>query len=201
MIHFNAVDWKCVLYINEIKIGEHTGGYTDFYFDITKSLNDGINNIILKVWDPSDKGYQPVGKQTLNPNSIWYTSISGIWQTVWLEPVNDKFIKKLEINNDFDNKEIKINFKTNCDEKLPLTVSLIYNKEEILNLNGISNTEIIFKIPDKYFHPWSPIEPNIYIIKVQLLNESKNLIDSISSYTTIRKVEQKKMKKDIIVYL
>ena len=195
LIHFNAVDWKCVLYINEIKIGEHTGGYSDFYFDITKSLNDGINNIILKVWDPSDKGYQPVGKQTLNPNSIWYTSISGIWQTVWLEPVNDKFIKKLEINNDFDNKEIKINFKTNCDEKLPLTVSLIYNKEEILNLNGISNTEIIFKIPDKYFHPWSPIEPNIYIIKVQLLNESKNLIDSISSYTTIRKVEQKKDEK------
>ena len=108
LLHFNAVDWKCELFINDIKIGEHIGGYSEFYFDITNKLLEGKNKILLKVFDPSDKGYQPVGKQSLNPNGIWYTSISGIWQTVWLEPVSEKYIEKIEINNDFDNKEIKI---------------------------------------------------------------------------------------------
>ena len=192
MIHFNAVDWICELFINEIRIGEHIGGYSAFSFDITKSLKEGINKIILKVWDPSDKGYQPVGKQTFSPNSIWYTPISGIWQTVWIEPVSEKYFKKLEVNNDLDSKEIRINFKLNLEEKLPLSINLIYNEKEILKSNAITNKEIIFKIPDEYFHPWSPSEPNIYIIKAQLLNNKEEIIDSISSYTTIRKIEQKK---------
>jgi len=194
LIHFNAVDWICELFINEIRIGEHIGGYSAFSFDITKSLKEGINKIVLKVWDPSDKGYQPVGKQTFSPNSIWYTPISGIWQTVWIEPVSEKYIKTLEVKNDFDSKEIRINFKLNLEEKLPLSISLIYNEKEILKSNGFTNKEIIFKIPDEYFHPWSPSEPNIYIIKAQLLNNKEEISDSISSYTTIRKIEQKKDK-------
>jgi beta-galactosidase/beta-glucuronidase len=110
-LNFGGVDWKCTIYINDIKIGEHLGGYSAFNFDITNSLKKGKNKLIVKVIDPTNKGYQPCGKQALNPNGIYYTSISGIWQTVWLEPVNKDYIKNIEINNDFDNKEIKINFK------------------------------------------------------------------------------------------
>ena len=192
IIHFNAVDWKSELYINDDKIGEHYGGYSEFNFDITKNLKTGKNKIILKVWDPSDTGYQPIGKQCLDPKVIWYTSISGIWQTVWLEPVNQQYIKKLEINNNYDNKEIKINCLLNTEEKLPLEMSLIYKEKEILKQKGISNTEIVLKISEENFHPWSPTEPNLYIIKIEIFDESNKLIDSILSYTTIRKIEQRK---------
>ena len=192
IIHFNAVDWKSELYINDDKIGEHYGGYSEFNFDITKNLKTGKNKIILKVWDPSDTGYQPIGKQCLDPKVIWYTSISGIWQTVWLEPVNKQYIKKLEINNNYDNKEIKINCLLNTEEKLPLEMSLIYKEKEILKQKGISNTETVLKISEENFHPWSPTEPNLYIIKIEIFDESNKLIDSILSYTTIRKIEQRK---------
>ena len=192
LLHFNAVDWKCELFINDIKIGEHIGGYSEFYFDITNKLLEGKNKILLKVFDPSDKGYQPVGKQSLNPNGIWYTSISGIWQTVWLEPVSEKYIEKIEINNDFDNKEIKINCKLNKDENLPLKISLLYNEKEFMKIKGNSNSDIVFKIPEEYFHPWSPNEPNIYRIKAELFDNEDKIIDSIESYTTIRKIEQRK---------
>ena len=192
IIHFNAVDWKCELFINDNKVGEHFGGYSEFNFDITKYLKEGINKITLKVLDPSDKGYQPIGKQCLDPQVIWYTSVSGIWQTVWIEPVNDLYIKNIEINNDYDNKEIKINCKVNENEKFPLEISLIYKEKEIIILKGYSNENIIFKIPEQNFYPWCPNEPNLYRIKANLFDKTNKLKDSILSYTTIRKIEQKK---------
>ena len=202
IIHFNAVDWICELYINDNKIGEHSGGYSEFSFDITKNIKEGKNKILLKVFDPSDKGYQAVGKQTLNPNVIWYTSISGIWQTVWLEPVNEIYIKKLEINNDYDKKEIKINVKLNLDVKLSLEVSLLFKDDELMKLKGFSNSEIVFNIPDNHFHPWSPNEPNIYSFNINLFDNNQKIIDSIVSYTTLRKLEQKKDKNGIYrIYL
>ena len=202
IIHFNAVDWICELYINDNKIGEHSGGYSEFSFDITKNIKEGKNKILLRVFDPSDKGYQAVGKQTLNPNVIWYTSISGIWQTVWLEPVNEIYIQKLEINNDYDKKEIKINVKLNLDEKLPLEVSLLFKDDELMKLKGFSNSEIVFNIPDNHFHPWSPNEPNIYSFNINIFDNNQKIIDSIVSYTTLRKVEQKKDKNGIYrIYL
>ena len=192
LIHFNAVDWKCELFINDIKVGEHIGGYSEFNFDITKNLKEGKNKILLKVFDPSDKGYQPVGKQSLNPNGIWYTSISGIWQTVWLEPVNEKYVKKIDINNDFDYKEIKINCKLNIEENLPIEISLLFKEKEFMKIKGNANSDIVIKIPEEYFHPWTPSEPNIYRIKAELIDKTDKIIDSIESYTTIRKIEQRK---------
>ena len=192
LLHFGAVDWKCTLYVNEAKIGEHSGGYSPFYFDITNRIKEGINKIVLQVYDPTNRGEQPIGKQTLSPGSIWYTPISGIWQTVWLEPVNENYITKLEINNDYDNKEIKITFKLNSEEKLPLDVKLEFNENEIQTIQGNSNEEITIKISDEDFHPWSPSEPNLYNIKAELLSKEGKVIDSLVSYTTIRKIEQRK---------
>ena len=192
LLHFGAVDWKCTLYINEAKIGEHSGGYSPFYFDITKRIKEGKNTIVLQVFDPTNKGYQPVGKQTLSPGSIWYTPISGIWQTVWLEPVNEHYIKTLEINNDFDKKQIKITFNLNSEEKLPLKVKLEFDEDEIMTVKGKSNEEVVLEIPEDDFHPWSPSEPNLYYLKVELFSEDEETLDSFTSYTNIRKVEQKK---------
>ena len=192
LIHFGAVDWKCELFINNIenKIGEHEGGYSPFYFDITQYLNKkGKNKIILKVLDPTNRGYQPVGKQVNYPKAIWYTSVSGIWQTVWIEPVEQYYITNLEVNNKFDNKEIKITFKLNSDILLPLNLTLEYKNKIIVKANGKSNQEISIKIPDEDFHPWSPSEPNLYNIKADLLSGKGNIYDSVLSYTAIRKIE------------
>ena len=192
LLHFGAVDWKCILYINEFKIGEHVGGYSSFYFDITKRLKEGKNKIILQVIDKTDRSYQPVGKQTLTPGSIWYTPISGIWQTVWLEPVGEHFIETIEVNNDFDNKEVKLNFKINSYIKLPIKLTLIYNNTIINSTFGKSNEEISIKIKNDSFYPWSPSKPNLYEIKAELYSELGYLHDSVKSYTTIRKIEQRK---------
>ena len=192
LLNFGAVDWKCIIYINDIKVGEHTGGFSAFNFDITNYLRKGINKLIVKVIDPTNQGYQPRGKQVLNPKQIYYTAISGIWQTVWLEPVNKDYIKNLEINNDFDNKEIKINFKLNSQKRLPISLSLEYKGQNIKKVKGISNDNITINLENNDFHPWSTYDPNIYTIKAELFNEKNQLIDSIESYTTIRKIEQRK---------
>ena len=192
LLHFGGVDWKCYIYINDEKVGEHSGGYSPFFFDITNKLKKGKNKLIIKVIDPTNKGYQPIGKQILNPFQIYYTAISGIWQTVWIEPVNRDHIENLEINNNFDKKEIKINFKLNSEKELPIRIYLEYNGQNIKEIKGMSNNNITIKLQDNEFHSWSPSEPNIYNIKAELFNESNELIDSILSYTTIRKIEQRK---------
>ncbi len=87
LLHFGAVDYQCQVWINGKAIGSHTGGYLPFTFDITDALKDEENELTVSVWDPTDTGLQQRGKQVLNPRGIWYTPISGIWQTVWLEMV------------------------------------------------------------------------------------------------------------------
>ena len=192
LLHFGAVDWKCTLYVNEAKIGEHSGGYSPFYFDITKRIKEGKNSIVLQVFDPTNKGYQPVGKQTLSPGSIWYTPISGIWQTVWLEPVNVHYFEKIEVNNNYDDKVVRLKFIINSDIKLPVNYTLKYNDIIIGKANGKTNEEISINIPEKDFHPWSPYEPNLYTVNAELYSELNYMYDSISSYTTIRKIEKRK---------
>ena len=88
LLHFGAVDWQSTVWINEARVCEHRGGYDPFTCDITDALvSSGDQDLRVSVWDPTDKGPQPRGKQVLNPKSIWYSAVTGIWQTVWLEPV------------------------------------------------------------------------------------------------------------------
>jgi len=102
------VDWESDIYINKIKVGTHRGGYCPFSFDITDYLQPGDNSIVVSVWDRTDKGKQEHGKQVLTPNFIWYTAVSGIWQTVWLEIVSKHYIDHLYIQPDLDRELIKI---------------------------------------------------------------------------------------------
>jgi hypothetical protein len=189
LLNFGAIDWKSEIYINYKKVGEHEGGFTPFSLDITNYIKyDEKNNLIVKVFDPTDTSYQPVGKQTLKPNGIWYTAVSGIWQTVWIEPVKDHYITNIFINNNFDKKQIKVYFKINSDILLPIKFTLSYKEKVIINGTDSSNKDIIINIPDNYFHPWSPSEPNLYYFKIELYSKTGNLYDSIDSYTLIRKV-------------
>ena len=197
LLNFGAVDWKCEVFVNRAKVGEHTGGYSYFYFDITKYLKGAKNIITLKVTDTTDTTdlnlgkYQAVGKQTLNQSRIWHTPSSGIWQTVWLEPVSAHFIDKVEVNNDYDNKKIKINFKVPKNLKLSVGYIVEYNNKDIAFGFGISNEEITINITDN-FKPWSPSEPNLYKIIGELIGFSGEYLDKITTYTAVRKVESKK---------
>jgi hypothetical protein len=201
LINFGAVDWKCEVFINRNKVGQHTGGYSYFYFDITGFLKEGKNTILLKVVDVSDTvystwgKYQPVGKQTITPNGIWYTPASGVWQTVWLEPVNEYYIEKLEINNNYDSREIKVTFKVANNVKLPIEFKVKFNDVLVGETKGKSNEEISIKLSNENFKPWSPAEPNLYTITADLLLDSGEIVDSITSYTTIRKIESKRDSK------
>ena len=87
MLNFEAVDWQADVYVNDIQVGRHTGGYTHFSFDVTPYLKNGDNRLAVRVLDATDNDFQPRGKQVKNPNGIWYTAVSGIWQSVWIEPV------------------------------------------------------------------------------------------------------------------
>ena len=109
LLNFGAVDWKADVWINDIKIGSHQGGYTAFSFDITPFLNKEMQKLTVRVWDPSDKGFQPRGKQVEDPRGIWYTSVTGIWQTVWLEAVSENFLTAIKSIPNIDSKTLTVN--------------------------------------------------------------------------------------------
>ena len=190
LINFGAVDWKCEVFINRRRVGEHTGGYSYFYFDITKYLNGRKLIITLRVTDVTDTNYsyQPVGKQTITPNGIWYTPASGIWQTVWLEPVSPHFFEKIDINNDYDKKQINLIFKVANNLKLPVECIIKYNNKIIGTGKGNSYQQISINVSEN-FYPWSPSMPNLYTIVAVLKSYDGKILDIITSYTSIRKIE------------
>jgi len=109
LLHFEAVDWETTVWVNDKQVGTHRGGYDPFTFDITDALKDtGSQEIILSVWDPTNAGTQPRGKQVRRPRGIWYTAVTGIWRTVWLEPVNEAYIESLNIVPDIDAGVVRI---------------------------------------------------------------------------------------------
>ena len=92
LLHFDAVDWDAEVWLNDAPLGRHTGGYTAFAFDITPYLGKGPQRLTVRVLDGTDNGLQPRGKQVSRPGGIWYTPVTGIWQSVWIEPVPDGYI-------------------------------------------------------------------------------------------------------------
>src|SRR5690606_26886026 len=121
------------VWINDIKIGSHSGGYAPFSFDITPFLNDEESQqLTVKVWDPTDDGPQPRGKQVKEPEGIWYTPVTGIWQTVWLEPVNEKSINNLRFTPDIDNNTIKMSLESEKADYGDVVEVIVYDGAEII---------------------------------------------------------------------
>ena len=107
LLHFGAVDWDCDVFVNGTLLGNHQGGYDPFWFDITDALKaTGPQELVVSVLDPTNKGRQPVGKQCDNPHGIWYTAVTGIWQTIWLEPVARTYIDTIKIIPDVDTPDV-----------------------------------------------------------------------------------------------
>ena len=139
LLHFGAVDWKSEIWLNDIKIGSHTGGYTPFSFDIRPFLNKtGDQKLVVRVWDPTDNGFQPRGKQTSKPNSIWYTAVTGIWQTVWMEPVADKYIENIRSTSNIDKSQLTVNVESNGTTSADVVEVKVYDGKNILSTTKAS---------------------------------------------------------------
>jgi len=173
LLNFGAVDWEATVFINGQKAGIHRGGYTSFSFDITSLLKAGDNELTVKVYDPTDKGIGPHGKQLLNPQSIYYTPSSGIWQTVWMETVPENYVGSLTITPDIDRSIVTVTVNSAASDPVVLQV----NDQ---TANGQTNIPIIF--PLKNAHLWSPADPHLYNLTVSLGK------DKVKSYFGMRKV-------------
>lgn len=195
LLHFGAVDWKAEVYLNDIKIGTHTGGYTPFDFDITPYLKSGEQKLVVKVWDPTDESYIPRGKQNKKGSSIWYTPVSGIWQTVWLEPVNKKYITSVVPVPDIDKKSLTVKISAqNTQTSDIIQVTLKDNGNIIATAKGVAGQALDVSVPDMKL--WSPDSPFLYDMEVALLDKGK-VVDKVSSYAAMRKVSTHKDKDGI----
>lgn len=197
LLHFGAVDWKTDVWINDIKVGTHKGGYTPFSFDVTPFLTkSGDQKLVVKVWDPSDKGFQPRGKQIHNPHGIWYTPVTGIWQTVWLEPVADKFIKNVRTVPNIDNSSLSVQVTTCATNYADLYEVTVFDGDKQVAIAKASTSQPIdIAIPNQKL--WDTKNPFLYDMKVKLLSNGK-VVDEVDSYFAMRKVSTKRDENGIV---
>jgi hypothetical protein len=184
LLHFGAVDWRCTVYVNGKAAGSHDGGSDPFSFDITSLLNaSGDQELQVAVWDPTSDGGQPNGKQNNYPNGIWYTPNSGIWQTVWLEPVAEAHITSYEPIPDIDNGSVSIKVNaTDMSAKAKITVK--FDGTEVASAEGNIGEFTTIAIPSAKL--WSPDEPNLYDVDITLLRNGQPT-DKVQGYFGMRK--------------
>ncbi len=195
LLHFGAVDWQTEVFVNDQLVGEHRGGYDPFSFDITPYLKkSGSQNLKVKVQDATDNGFQPRGKQCIISSGIWYTPVSGIWQTVWLEPVSAAYVENYYVVSDIDNATMTFEVSVQTDEGDVVKVAVLeggegYSAEKpsqnIIAEAVVENGKAVVNIPD--MKTWSPDSPYLYGVKVYVQRKGK-VIDSVDGYTAMRKI-------------
>jgi beta-galactosidase/beta-glucuronidase len=197
LLHFGAVDWEATVWVNGQHVGTHRGGYDPFSYDITAVLRDkGPQEIVVSVWDPTDAGGQPRGKQVREPHKIWYTPTTGIWQTVWLEPVNIPHIESLKIVPDIDGEHVYVTAV--CSEAtggMTVEASAKAKDLEEVTATGEPGKQIAVDIDDPEL--WSPDSPFLYDLTVTLKDRQGRVLDSVDSYFGMRKISVEKDKAGI----
>ena len=191
LLHFGAVDWEAEVWVNGIRAGSHQGGFDGFSLDISDLLIKGEKQTIrVRVWDPSDAGPQPRGKQVQNPRGIWYTPVTGIWQTVWLETVPVQHITGVTSKTDWGNKNLIFSPEIQSNSQ-DLTVQI-----SVMDPEGFSETKsaklgepIQIHLPNP--KPWSPGDPFLYPVSVKLY-QGKKLLDEAQSYAAFRDIRMAK---------
>ncbi len=187
LLHFGAVDWQADVYVNGLHAGRHRGGYTPFTLDITGLVRaDGEQELVVSVWDPTNTGTQPRGKQVLEPEGIWYTAVTGIWQTVWLEPAPDVSIRRLVLTPDVDRSAVAIRVTTSGDasgmEVLATAFDGARRAGQAAGRPGAS-----FLVPVASPKLWSPDSPHLYTLRVSLRRGGRTA-DEVESYFGLRKI-------------
>ena len=167
LLHFGAVDWQAEIWVNGKSVGSHLGGYLPFHFDITPYLWEGENVLLVAVWDPSEAGLQECGKQTSTPNGIWYTAVSGIWQTVWLEPVSPTHIESFRLTPDLDRGVVTLDVSLGGETKGTLIEASASSQGKVIaSAEGMTWIPFEITLPD--VHAWSPEDPFLYDLHLDL---------------------------------
>ena len=187
ILHFGAVDWRAVVSVNGKTVGEHKGGYTPFHFDITDALaGGGEQELVVSVWDPTDAWTQARGKQVSEPAGIWYTSVTGIWQTVWMEPVPAASIAALSIVPNIDSQSIQLRVSTRGrDAGMQVRAAVYAGGRAIARGSGSPNRPLRITIENPRL--WTPDSPHLYDLDVQL-TRGQDPVDRVGSYFAMRKV-------------
>jgi beta-galactosidase/beta-glucuronidase len=202
LLNFEAVDWEANVWIDGEKLGTHRGGYTPFNFDATSKLEPGTtHDLLVSAWDPSDAGTQPCGKQHNDPEGIWYTPSSGIWQTVWMEPVDA--LRLTNVRLDWDARSSKVSLIADWKYSgllagpIGATIAVdLYlgtarsgeSRTKIASATGFGGKPISLPIPPKDVRLWSPDSPVLYDAEIRLLGPINQVVDEVESYCALRTV-------------
>lgn len=190
LLNFEAVDWRCCVYVNGDSVGGHDGGYDPFSIDITDKVNYGRDNVVaVRVYDPTDWKSIPRGKQVLSPGGIFYTSCSGIWQSVWVEAVPQTYIQDFHLTPDIDRGTLTIQAATGgtSANASTLKATAFHGDKQVATATAVatdSTTTLVLSIPNPDL--WSPDHPFLYDLKLELTDASGNT-DEVSSYFGMRK--------------
>jgi beta-galactosidase/beta-glucuronidase len=208
LLHFGAVDWQTDVWLNGSLAGKHVGGYCPFYFDITDLLlKDHSQTLLVAVRDPSNDGYQQRGKQSLWPGDIFYTAVSGIWQTVWLEPVPSLAIQALKMTPDVDAATLNLTVRlhdagsgarhdavdsgsgarhdSGLDERR-LEIQAYAGDQLVAETTSPASQPIALQLPAEHLHVWSPNDPFLYNLQIRLTGGGL-VLDEVASYFAMRK--------------
>lgn len=197
LLNFGAVDWRAEVWVNDVKVGSHEGGYDPFSFNIAPFLN-GSNDqkLTVKVWDPSDEGPQPRGKQVKKPEGIWYTPVTGIWQTVWLEPVSEKSFEDLQFVADIDNDRVRVSSDVRNSAYGDIVEVSVYDGDKLISkTRSAADQEFDIHVNDPKL--WSPESPFLYRTTVKLISDGK-VEDEVKSYFAMRKISTERDENGIV---
>lgn len=208
LLHFGAVDYRATVWVNGVQIVEHEGGHTPFSAEVTHALRGEKNVVVVRAEDPSRDVTIPRGKQYWKEKSegIFYTRTTGIWQTVWLEPVNRHRIGSLRLTPDVDAACVDVELEIERYQSgLVLRLSIELEGAPVLEDHVAARSSLVERrlplllrgeAPDtprlsQWPRPalWSPEEPNLYDLKVELLDEDDAVLDAVESYFGLRKIE------------
>ncbi|MCL4177636.1 MAG: DUF5127 domain-containing protein, partial [Verrucomicrobia bacterium] len=198
LLHFGAVDWEATVYVNGREVGSHRGGYDAFTFDITAALKpSGDQELVVSVWDPTDAGYQPRGKQVRQPGGIWYTPTTGIWQTAWLEAVSETYVRELRITPDVDASAVTIQSSAFTTAG-PTTLEVeVLDGRKVVQRGSVTTEVMTRSIPPQIAPQitlslpnaklWSPDSPFLYGLRIALVKNGRK-VDQVESYFGMRKI-------------
>lgn len=187
MLNFGAVDWRSDVWVNGKRVGSHDGGYTSFSLDITDALKKNRKQqITISVWDPTDDGFQPRGKQVRDPRGIWYTPTTGIWQSVWMEPVPQVAIVDLNMTPDIDNKHLNLSVESSTKgQNYTIRAAAFDGDQKVVEISGHLGEKLELSLDDMKL--WSPDNPFLYDLKVSLHHNGET-VDEIQSYFGMREI-------------
>lgn len=186
ILHLGGVDWEAKVTVNGKDAGTHQGGNDPFSFDITSLIKGrGQQELSIRVWDPTDEGPQPRGKQVRKPEGIWYTPVTGIWQTVWLEAVSDTYIQATKQTPDIDNGLVQVSaLIKNSRSGDRLRISAWDGTTKVAEQEVSSDAVASLKIANARL--WSPENPFLYKLQVAVVRGGKT-VDEARSYFAMRK--------------